>query len=151
MACLLLIAHAPLATALQAVAQHVYPDCTAKLRALDVAPGEAPEAVEARARALLVELGGGEALILADVFGATPCNVAQKLADGVKVKLVTGVNVPMLWRALGYGSEPIDTLAARALAGAAQGTMQVASVRPQNQVQPLVCPEDDQVHAAHQQ
>jgi PTS system mannose-specific IIA component len=151
MAVLLLIAHAPLATALEAVAQHVYPDCAVRLRALDVAPGETPETIEARARAVLDELGSGETLIMTDVFGATPGNVAQKLADGVKVKVLTGVSVPMLWRALCYSSESVDALAARALAGAVQGTMQVASARPQFQAQPLVSTEDDQVHAAHQQ
>lgn len=150
MAGLLLIAHAPLASALQAVAQHVYPDCAGRLRALDVAPGETPELVESRARALLAELGAQEALIMTDVFGATPSNVAQKLADGQKIKLLTGVSVPMLWRALGYCTEPLESLVTRALAGAAQGTMQVASSRPQYQAQPLVAA-DDQVHAAHQQ
>lgn len=150
MAGLLLLAHAPLASALHAVAQHVYPDCAGRLRALDVAPGEAPEAVEARARAAIADLGAAEVLIMTDVFGATPSNVAQKLADGQKVKLLTGVNVPMLWRALGYCSEPLESLVVRALAGAAQGTMQVASSRPLVQAQSLFA-SDDQVDAAHQQ
>jgi len=150
MAGLLPIAHAPLASALAAVAQHVYPDCACRLRALDVAPGETPELVEQRARSLLAELGAQEALIMTDVFGATPNNVAQKLADGQRIKLLTGVSVPMLWRALGYCTEPLESLVARALAGAAQGTMQVASSRPQTQAQPLVVA-DDQNDAAHQQ
>jgi PTS system mannose-specific IIA component len=150
MASLLLIAHAPLASALQAVAQHVYPDCASRLGAVDVAPGEAPEVVEARARAALAALGGTEALIMTDVFGATPSNVAQKLADGQRVKLLTGVSVPMLWRALGYCTEPLESLVTRALAGAAQGPMQVASSRPLVQAQSLVAA-DDQVDAAHQQ
>ena len=58
-----------------------------------------------------------EALILTDVFGATPCNVAQRLADGVQVKVVAGVNVPMLWRSLCYADESLDALVARAVAG----------------------------------
>jgi PTS system ascorbate-specific IIA component len=41
-------------------------------------------------------------LVLTDVFGATPSNVAQRLTDGVEVRLVTGVNVPMLWRLLSH-------------------------------------------------
>lgn len=133
MAGLLVIAHAPLASALRAVAKHVYPDCGVSLAVLDV-PAEMPlEQVEAQAAALLSQMGTAEALILTDVFGATPCNVAQRLADGVRVKVVTGVNVPMLWRSLCYASEPLDSLVARALAGAAQGAMQVSPTRPQNQ------------------
>jgi mannose PTS system EIIA component len=144
---LLVIAHAPLATALRAVAQHVYPDCAVSLAALDV-PADMPiEQVEAQAAALLSTLGTPEALILTDVFGATPCNVAQRLADGVRVKVVTGVNVPMLWRSLCYAAEPLDSLVARALAGAVQGAMQVSPTRPQNQARNLSDPDaKDQRH-----
>ena len=127
---LLVIAHAPLATSLQAVAEHVYPGCAASLSVLDVPAAMPVEEVEAKAAQLLADMGAGEALILTDVFGATPCNVAQRLADGVRVKVVTGVSVPMLWRALGYANESLDSLVARALAGAMQGTMQVEPLRP---------------------
>ena len=130
---LLVIAHAPLATALRAVAEHVYPDCAVSLAALDVPPDMPIEQVEAQAAAMLARLATPEVLILTDVFGATPCNVAQRLADGVRVKVVTGINVPMLWRSLCYAGEPLDSLVARALAGATQGAMQVSPARPQNQ------------------
>jgi len=39
MTSLLIVAHAPLASSLQAVAQHVYPDCRAQVLAVDVAAG----------------------------------------------------------------------------------------------------------------
>jgi mannose PTS system EIIA component len=133
MAGLLVIAHAPLASALRAVAEHVYPDCAASLTVLDVQADMPIEHVEAVAAGLLAKMGTSEALILTDVFGATPCNVAQRLADGVRIKVVTGVNVPMLWRSLCYAAEPLDSLVARALAGGTQGAMQVSSSRPQNQ------------------
>ena len=100
MAGLLIIAHAPLASSLRAVANHVYPDCAGRLEVLDVPPDMSFEQIEARARELLAALNQPEALIFTDVFGATPCNVALRLADGVQVKVVAGVNVPMLWRSL---------------------------------------------------
>jgi PTS system ascorbate-specific IIA component len=149
MPALLLIAHEPLASSLKAVAGHVYPDCSHRLVALDVAPGANPDEVEAEARALLATLGQPEALILADVFGATPCNVGLKLADGSTVRVVTGVNVPMLWRALCYADEPLDALVTRAVAGATQGVMQVAAPKRQNQ-SPHVF-KHDQVDPHHQQ
>lgn len=131
---LMIIAHAPLASSLKAVAMHTFPDCGKSLAALDVSPSMSPEDVEAEARALLREVRDPSALIFTDVFGATPCNVAQRLSDGVQVKVVAGVNVPMLWRTLCYSGESLDALLARALAGATQGVMQVAaSSRPQNQ------------------
>jgi PTS system mannose-specific IIA component len=149
MAGLFILAHAPLASSLKAVAQHVFPDCAATLEALDVAPEMTPEDIEARAAALIQRLRDPEVLILTDVFGATPCNVAQKLADGTQVKVVTGVNVPMLWRSLCYAAEPLDALVARAVAGATQGVMQVAVSRPQNQASGPT--NDDQVDHHHQQ
>ncbi|MCK7498806.1 MAG: PTS fructose transporter subunit IIA [Comamonadaceae bacterium] len=76
MPALLVVAHAPLASALRAVAEHVYPERSARLAALDVDPGMQPEDVAAQARALLASLDAREALILVDVFGATPCNAA---------------------------------------------------------------------------
>lgn len=130
---LLILAHAPLASSLRTVAQHAFPDCARLLEALDVESDMSPEEVETRARALLDKVRCPEALILTDVFGATPCNVAQKLADGTLVKVVAGVNVPMLWRSLCYADEPLESVLGRALAGATQGVMQVATSRPQNQ------------------
>jgi PTS system mannose-specific IIA component len=128
---LLIIAHAPLASALRQVAEHAFPGCASAVEALDVAPESTPEEVLARATELLV--AGGDTLILTDVFGATPSNVAQRLADGVHVRVVTGVNVPMLWRTLCYAAEPLDALVARAMAGATQGVMQASPARPQQQ------------------
>lgn len=130
---ILIIAHAPLASSLKTVASHAYADCGRRVEALDVTPEMSLEDIESKARELLQRVGQPEALIFTDVFGATPCNVAQRLADGVQVRLIAGVNVPMLWRSLCYLDEPLDAVVARAMAGATQGVMQVATSRPQNQ------------------
>jgi len=145
---LLIIAHAPLASSLRAVALHAFPDCARELQALDVWPNMESAEIEAQARALLKQLSSRQVLVFTDVFGATPCNVAQRLADGHDVKVIAGVNVPMLWRSLCYGNEPLEAVAARAIAGATQGVMQVAATRPQNQAQKRG---DDQAHDHHQQ
>lgn len=147
---LLIIAHAPLASSLKAVAEHAFPDCAGVLQAFDV-PADMPiEQIEVRARDLLVRTRNPEALIFTDVFGATPCNVAQRLAgsmDVSQIKVIAGVNVPMLWRSLCYAAEPLDSLVARALAGAVQGAMQVSPTRPQNQARNLSDPDaKDQRH-----
>ena len=130
---LMIIAHAPLASSLKAVAEHTFPDCSRSLEALDVPPDMAPEEVELLARAMLARVRSPEALIFTDVFGATPCNVAQRLGDGVQVRVIAGVNVPMLWRSLCYSAEPLEAVVMRAMAGATQGVMQVATSKPQNQ------------------
>ncbi|HEY3049826.1 MAG TPA: PTS fructose transporter subunit IIA [Polaromonas sp.] len=127
------IAHAPLASALRQCVLHVFPDNLAGVVALDVQPNMPPEETLAQARILLEQMGTSHTLVLVDVFGATPCNVAQKLVDGVRSKLITGINLPMLLRTVSYRHESLDALVARALVGGAQGVMQVAITAPQNQ------------------
>jgi mannose PTS system EIIA component len=134
MTALLIVAHAPLASALGAVAQHTYADCAATLAVLDVTPQMAPEDAQAQVAAAVARFGEQtEVLILTDVFGATPCNVSQRVADGQRVRVLAGVNVPMLWRTLCYQNEPIAALVERAQSGATQGVMQASPNRPQHQ------------------
>ena len=134
---ILLIAHAPLANALRQCALHVFPDCGEHVVAIDVQPNLSPEETLATATIALEQLGHSPhitgVLVLTDIFGATPSNVAQKLVDGVRTRLVTGVNLPMLLRSVSYRHESLDTLVSRAVVGGTQGVMQVAITAPQNQ------------------
>ena len=144
---ILIIAHAPLASALRTCVLHVFPESASGMLALDVAANEATETTRAAALVLLAQLDAPQTLVLTDVFGATPCNVAQKVVDGTHSKLVSGVNLPMLLRTVNYRHEPLDVLVARALAGGTQGVMQVAVTAPQNQVKKP----NDHNHHDHQQ
>jgi PTS system mannose-specific IIA component len=134
---ILIIAHAPLAHALRTCALHVFPDCGADVAAIDVQPNLPPEETLATARIAMDQLvrlkSTSGVLVLADIFGATPCNVAQKLVDGVSSRLITGVNLPMLLRSVSYRNEPLEALVSRAVIGGTQGVMQVAITAPQNQ------------------
>jgi PTS system mannose-specific IIA component len=146
---ILIIAHAPLAHALRTCALHVFPDCGPNITALDVQPNLAPEESLASARIILGENRAAGTLVLTDLFGATPCNVAQKLvAEGVNARLVTGVNLPMLLRTVTYCHESLDALVSRAVVGGTQGVMQVAIAAPQNQARKKHDPEE---HDRHQQ
>jgi mannose PTS system EIIA component len=132
-----IIAHAPLASALRACALHVFPDVQSQIVAFDVQPNMPADETQASAAIMLDQMakatGNGSTLMLTDIFGATPCNVAMKLMDGVSCKLIAGVNLPMLMRAMTYRHEPLDTLVSRASAGGIQGVMPVAVTAPQNQ------------------
>ncbi len=130
---ILIIAHTPLASALRHCVLHVFPDSTQAVVAFDVHSDVPFEQSLAGAMRMMAQLTEPNTLVLTDVFGATPCNLAQKIAVGVKSRLIAGVNLPMLLRAVTYRGEPLDALVARALAGGTQGVMQVATVAPQNQ------------------
>ena len=144
---ILIIAHLPLATALRQCVLHVFPDSAQSVLAFDIQSDSPSEQTLADARSVMAQLAEPHVLVLTDVFGATPCNVAQKIVDGVKSRLIAGVNLPMLLRAVTYRREPLDSLVARAMAGGTQGVMQVATVAPQNQARK----KNDQDDNDHQQ
>jgi len=126
---IVVIAHAPLASALGQCVEHVYscePGVTRReVRMLDVDAGEAFETTLARARALVREVDTGNGvLVLADAFGATPGNIATQLADPGRVAVIAGVNLPMLLRAVCYRAGPLAELVTKAIAGGEQGIVQ---------------------------
>ncbi|MBI3366884.1 MAG: hypothetical protein HY021_00015 [Burkholderiales bacterium] len=81
----------------------------------------------------LASLGEAEVLILADIFGATPCNVAAEFAGRPRVRVLAGLNVTMVWRALGHLTDTLDHAVALLVAGGKQGVMQVGFTGPQHQ------------------
>lgn len=136
MVSILIVAHAPLASSLQALATHAYSECRAAVAAVDIASDAGSEQAAAAVAAALAALGDTEVLILTDVFGATPCTAALQRADGVRSRVVAGVNVPMLWRALCYREESLESLVTRAADGGRQGVMAVSVPRRQDQPKP---------------
>ena len=151
---IVIIAHAPLAGALEHCVEHVYtcePGMTkANLRALDVEPGASVETLLARATALVAEVDTGSGvLVLTDAFGATPGNLAARLNDPGRVTVVAGVNLPMLLRAVCYRGGALSDVAAKALAGGQQGMVQIATTTVQNQGQKPQGNDQQRLH--HQQ
>ncbi len=130
---ILIVAHSPLASALRQSVLHIFPDSASAVVAYDVSADATLEDGLAGVKVAMAQLGDPQLLVLTDVFGATPCNVAQRLVDGVHSRLLAGVNLPMLLRAVTYRREALEVLVARAMAGGTQGVMQVATTAPQNQ------------------
>ena len=142
-----IIAHAPLASALRQCVLHVFPEASAGVSAFDVRPNIALEDTLAGAAQALAQMNTSEMLVLTDLLGATPCNVAQKLVDDVNSKLIAGVNLPMLLRTVTYRHESLEALVERALVGGSQGIMQVALQLPKNQVRE----KNSESHSDHHQ
>lgn len=123
---IVIIAHAPLASALRQCVAHVFPDRVEGVQAVDVQSQASAEQSLAQAQAAARHFGAVPLLLLTDVLGATPCNVARQLLAGRPAQLLAGVNLPMLLRAVTYQHEPLEALTARALQGGTQGVQQVA-------------------------
>ena len=153
---ILVVAHAPLASALAQAAGHVYacaPEkAAAQLRTLDVAADAEVESMCAAARALIGQIDrGAGTLVLTDAFGATPGNVAARLVEPGRVAVIAGVNLPMLLRALCYREGTLAQTVEKALAGGTQGVLQVTGTPLQNQASRSVASGHDLARIQHQQ
>ncbi len=131
---LVLVAHDPLATALVACARHVFGAFPEHCIALDiVADAEVAERVtHARHIVRALDVGDG-VIVLTDLFGATPGNVATELAMPGRIEVIAGVNLPMLLRVLTYRALPLAELVEKAMVGGASGIMKIAPTPQQNQ------------------
>jgi PTS system ascorbate-specific IIA component len=96
---ILLITHNGLGDSLIDCVGHVMGSVPPHLKALSVLASDDPARKEEEARALIAQLDEGQGvLLLSDVFGATPCNIARRLCEPGRVEGVAGVNLPMLLR-----------------------------------------------------
>lgn len=120
---ILLLTHEEIGRALIAAAQHVMPRLPCQLDTLEVGASDDPSALlTAAVRAARALDRGSGVLVLSDLYGSTPCNIANKLADlGVHARCVSGLNLPMLLRVLNYSDKPLDELAEVAALGGRGG------------------------------
>ena len=91
---------------------------------LGVAAQDDPLDILPMAKMLLKEVDEGDGvLILTDILGATPANLALKLLDPGRIECVAGVSLPMLLRALTYRKNDLETLMQKAISGGRDGVI----------------------------
>lgn len=130
---ILIIAHGTLGESLIHCASHVMAGRPAQLAHIGVSIDDDPQVVLPQAVRLIRSLDQGRGvLVLSDVYGATPSNIACKLLVPGKVEGVAGVNLPMLVRALTYRNEPLKTVVAKAISGGIEGVMQIPIAQVRN-------------------
>lgn len=123
---ILIIAHGTLGESLIHSASHVMGSRPTQLAHIGVSMQDDPHIVLPHAIKLLRGLDEGSGvLVLSDVYGATPSNIACKLLNPGIIEGVAGVNLPMLVRALTYRNEPLKTVVAKAISGGIEGVMQM--------------------------
>ena len=122
-----LVTHATLGESLIQCACHVLNKRPPQIAQLGVSAQDDPLDILPLARSMLGWVDGGDGvLLLTDIYGATPSNIAAKLAVADRAELVAGVNLPMLLRVLTYRDRDMQTLVKRAVAGACDGVLHVA-------------------------
>lgn len=122
---ILLLTHEGIGTALLGVAGRLLQPLPLRAEALEVPFAGDPDALLPLASAALRRIDGGEGvLVLTDLYGATPSNLAAKLARlGTPVRRVSGLSLPMLLRVMNYPDLALDELPAVAAAGARNGVL----------------------------
>lgn len=119
---LLIITHDTVGTALVETASTILGVCPMSLEIISVSPGCVPEDVVEKTYAAVKRLNkGGGVLVLTDMYGSTPSNVANRLCGEVAVKVVAGMNLPMLVRVLNYPNLSLEELAYKAVTGGEDG------------------------------
>ena len=130
---ILIIAHGTLGESLIHCASHVMGSRPPHLVQIGVSMQDDPQQVLPQAIKLARSLDQGDGvLVLSDVYGATPSNIASRLLIPGKIDGVAGVNLPMLVRALTYRNEPLKTVVAKAISGGIEGVMQMPQAQMKN-------------------
>jgi PTS system ascorbate-specific IIA component len=120
-----MITHQPFGDDLLRVATSILGSTPPGVEAMGVVNDTSPEAILQDADARLARLDKGDGvLILTDIYGSTPANIAvAMLATHERLRVVAGLNLPMLLRALTYASLDLDAVADKALQGGRDGVV----------------------------
>jgi PTS system ascorbate-specific IIA component len=119
----LLMTHESVGQALVKAARHVLPKLPLRVATVEVPARADPDVMRTLTAKHARELDQGDGvLVLADLYGATPCNIGLSLGTvGLKLRCVSGLNLPMLLRVLNYADKPLDELAEIAASGGRGG------------------------------
>ena len=121
---LLIITHNNIGAELIETATAMLGVCPVMATVLSVKPDSDPDAVLREAQHSIVGLNrGAGVLVLTDMYGSTPSNIATHLVNERQVKVIAGINLPMLVRVLNYPQLDLHQLADKALSGGRDGIL----------------------------
>ena len=130
---ILIITHGTLGESLIHCASHVLNKRPPRLKQLGVTAQDDPALLLPQARALAKELDEGSGLlVLSDMYGGTPSNLASKLVRPGQVEAVAGVSLPMLIRVLTYRDRDLQTIVTKAISGGCEGVIRVPMFKLHN-------------------
>ena len=126
---LLIISHGTLGESLIHCASHMLNKRPPRLRQIGVTAQDDPGQLVPQARKMVKELDEGDGvLVLTDMYGGSPSNIAAKLVIPGKIEAVAGVNLPMLIRALTYRDKSLQVMITKAISGGCEGVLRVPPV-----------------------
>lgn len=127
----LLLTHYELGKSLATCAEHILARPLSNLRFISVNRHDDPDLVLLQAREQIEVLDGGAGVIvLTDIYGGTPSNIAYRLVDPGRVEAIAGINLPMLVRALSYSGQGLDVVVSKAVTGGLEGVVYMLPSAP---------------------
>ena len=130
---ILIITHGTLGESLIHCASHVLNKRPPHLKQLGITAQDDPALLLPQARNMVKRLDDSDGvLILTDMYGGTPSNMAAKLVIPGKVEAVAGINLPMLIRVLTYRERDLQTIVTKAVSGGCEGVLRVPMFKLQN-------------------
>jgi len=121
---ILLITHDNVGTALLAAATNTLSFCPLTAEVLPVNPQSDPNETVEIAKNIIERIDDGAGvLVLTDIYGATPCNIACAFKDNPKIRILSGLNLPMLIRVFNYSSLSLEDLTLKAISGGKEGIL----------------------------
>lgn len=122
MAGLLLITHGTLGADMLDTVRGILCGCPLPAETLAIDSDADTDALYQAASDLCTRLDDGDGvLVLTDLYGSTPSNIANRLVESHNVNVISGANVPMLLRILNYPQMSLEALAEKAASGARDG------------------------------
>ena len=121
---LLLITHGRIGQDMLDTTTTILGKCPLRALAITVHQDCDPDRMFEKASQACTELDQGDGvLVLTDLYGSTPSNIATRLMDTHAVHIISGINVPMLLRIMNYPQLGLDMLAEKAASGARDGVI----------------------------
>jgi PTS system ascorbate-specific IIA component len=125
---ILIVAHGAFGEALIHSASHALGKRPLRVRQVGISMHDDPDAMLPQARDLVAQLDDGSGvLVLTDIYGATPGNIALQLLAPGRVEGISGVNLPMLIRALTYRDQDLASVVEKALSGGSEGVVHMTT------------------------
>ncbi|PCJ31773.1 MAG: PTS mannose transporter subunit IIA [Gammaproteobacteria bacterium] len=119
---ILLISHNQIGAELINTARQMLSCSPLPTKVISIAVNDKPEYIKQQLDAELTGLDQGTGiLILTDMFGSTPSNIACTVSDRDDIRVVSGLNLPMLIRVLNYPMLNLNELEQKALSGGQEG------------------------------
>lgn len=119
---ILIVSHNQIGTELINTARQMLSCCPLPTKVIDIEIKDNPEQVRPLLDSELKGLDQGNGiLVLTDMFGSTPSNIACAVSDRNDIRIVSGLNLPMLIRVLNYPNLSLDELEQKAISGGQEG------------------------------